>query len=109
MPMIIFLGVVGVLSWLLAALSLAASMLNKLGGIQAVAAGVYGTMGVVSFLGCSVLNHLRKLSQGEFTDNDVRMQRAKQCYQCGELVKTSVLRCRHCGEQFHRIDKQQAA
>lgn len=109
MPMIIFLAVVGILAWTLAALNFLASVLNKLGGIQAVAAGVYGTMGVLAFLGCSVLNHLRKLTQSEFTENDVRMERAKQCHQCGELVKSSVLRCRHCGEQFHRIDKQQAA
>ena len=107
--MIIFMLLVGVLSWLLAAVAFLAAILGKGTSIQEVAAGVYGTMGTVAFLGASILNWLRKIGAPRYTDEDSKNGKAKQCYQCAELVHMGAQRCRYCGEQFHRIDKQQAA
>jgi hypothetical protein len=108
--MITFLIIIGSCSWLIAVGTFLQAMANPLGGVQIIAAGVYGAMGTIAFLGCSVLNRLRGLAvESKLTDQAVTDGKAQKCHQCAEFVKVDALRCRYCGHQFHRIDVQQAA
>lgn len=105
--MIAFLLVIGVLAWLFAAFSWAASIVSSMGGLQSIAAAVYGTMGVVAFLGCAILQRQNKHLELHLTQQSITDGKGKSCPDCAEVVMPKALKCRYCGHQFHRIDKPQ--
>lgn len=99
----------GALCWLFVLLGLIGKVLTRTSESLAFLLALFAILGTISYVGAVVIGRIdRLIYAGRFTEKEIKDGKAKQCYQCAEYVPIGAQRCKHCGDQFHRIEKPQA-